>query len=220
MQINSLGIIQNSPVLKPTDSVETALATLAIAQQPALPVVDAHDTLHGIAVLDELLQHKKNAKLTQIHLEKADIFVPQHIDLYHALHLFDTENLSILPVVDDNNLFLGYVTAQHLAAHFAKYFKNAASVLVLECNTDKCSVAEIARLAETNNCQILSLQLLPTPQNPDLTHATVALAQTDLTALAATYERFDYEVIYKQHQSVVPDLYQERYDALMNYLAV
>ena len=212
--------INNTTALLPSHSAEAALATMAMAQLAAMPVADKNGIFLGIVTLDALLQHKKSTKIKEVNLEKNTVFVPEDASILEILKWFEAEKLDILPVLSPENQYKGIITTKNILEYYAEFMQNAASLLVLETYASHYALSEVVRLAEANNCQILSLHTTTPTGSPELLHINITFAQPELTALVATYERFEYSIIYKQHRSDRSDLYQDRYDALMSYLNV
>ena len=82
------------------------------------------------------------------------------------------------------------------------------------------SLAEIARLVESNNAKILSSSLKEDELDISKIKLTVKINQTDITHVIATLERFGYKVIAKYQETGQMEDQKERLDILMKYLDI
>ena len=81
------------------------------------------------------------------------------------------------------------------------------------------SLAEIARLVESENASILSSFISSRPDSSKL-EVTLKLNRREIKHIVATFERFEYVVKASFQESDYMDSLMERYDSLMNYLSV
>ena len=79
------------------------------------------------------------------------------------------------------------------------------------------SLAEIARLIESENTKILSC-FLSSPHGKESLELTLKLSREDLKHVIATLQRFGYEIKSSFYESDFLDDLKDRYDALMKYL--
>jgi len=92
--------------------------------------------------------------------------------------------------------------------------------LVLSVKVHDYSLAEIARLVESNEAKILTSYIENDELDPIYLRVVLRINQTDLTRVIATLERFGYVISNSFHQATSPTVDQERFDALMRYLGV
>ena len=130
-------------------------------------------------------------------------------------------DLTIVPVLDNDNHYIGSITLHDLAQQFSKIIATTdlLSVLVLEVNTSNYSLSEIAYIVEANGAKVVSSYL---SSNPDSTKMAVTLNinRQDLSAIMQSFYRKNYTVLASYHQSEFGDDMKKRYDALMKYLNI
>jgi CBS domain-containing protein len=128
--------------------------------------------------------------------------------------------LSVLPVLDDDHYYIGAITLYDLARRFAKLFslQELGGVVVLEMNANNYSLSEISQLAESNGYRILSVFLDRKP-GTQILDVIVKLDKDDLSALIQAFMRFNYTVkaVYFD-QSMLSDLYMDRYEQFMKFM--
>lgn len=146
--------------------------------------------------------------------------------VHEGQHIFEVAilmyklKLSVLPVLDAEHYYLGAITLYDLARRFAKLFslQELGGVIVLEMNVNDYSLAEISQIAESNDTKILSSFLDRKPGTNSL-DVILKLDKEDLSPLLQAFMRYDYNVkaIY-QDQSMLSDLYKDRFDQFMKFM--
>ncbi|MEX0596141.1 MAG: CBS domain-containing protein, partial [Candidatus Paceibacterota bacterium] len=99
------------------------------------------------------------------------------------------------------------------------FVKEIGGIFVLEVAAHDYSLAEIARLVESNKAAVLST-FTSRLKDTDRIQVTVKVNTLDLTYIIATLERYNYTISYIFHQAEQVDQIKERYEGLMHYLNV
>jgi predicted transcriptional regulator len=138
---------------------------------------------------------------------------------YEALRLAHQQNLSIVPVVDNENKYLGAITRDELLKYITENagLDTPGGIIVLEIDPRNYSLTEIARICENEDVFIISTQL-HTNRAAHKLEITIKTNQSNLDAVAASFERYKYTVreVYGEHAH--NDDIMDRYKSLMNYL--
>lgn len=209
------------PPLKLADTGEKALNWMLDFHVRHLPVVN--DGLFvGVISEDEILDsNNSDTTIDQYSISKQNIAVDEYEHIYEIIKMVVRFQLSIVPVVDDNQELLGVITLDTLLAHFAESasLTEPGSILVLEVGRRNYSLAEIARLAEYEQATILNTSITSRPNSINL-EVTLKFNTREISRLVATYERFNYRVKASYQESDYQEDLKERYDALMSYLNV
>jgi len=199
---------------------QKALTRMDVFRVYHIPVVNDNQYL-GL-VSDKLIY---DLNLNEVVLET----VLDKLDTTHAhkdQHIFEVAilmynlKLSVLPVLDDDHYYIGSITLYDLARRFAKLFslQEIGGVIVLEMNEYDYSLTEISKIAESNGYRILSIFL----DRKSGTHALDVIMKLDkdeLSALIQAFMRYNYtlKAVYLD-QSMLSDLYMERYEQFMKYM--
>lgn len=186
-----------------------------------LPVVDDQTCL-GI-LSESMLYAMPNPELTIEEAEiKPDNFCTtegQHI--YEIAQLMIENQLSLLPVVDDQKNFLGCILQGDILTAFGDFasVSEPGGIIVLEINEKDYSLQQIAGIVESNDARILSVQ---TATHSDSTRMEITLKinKMDLRPVLKTFERFNYIVSASFQEKEYEDSIRERYESLMNYLKI
>ncbi|MCE7062690.1 CBS domain-containing protein [Dyadobacter sp. CY343] len=211
------------PVLKPTDSVSTALDWMDEFGVKQLIVADM-GVYEGIVSEDILFEiHDTSEILARIIIQHKDIFASEDQHPYELLRLVNQFGLRIIPVLHDDRTFAGSILANDLIEHFVNELgvQEKGAVLVLKIAERSYSLSEISRLIESNGTKILSSYYssgeVYDPTNE--ARLTLKLNRTNITPIIATLERFGYDIEEAHANDPIESFDQERLDMLLRYLA-
>jgi len=151
-------------------------------------------------------------------LAKPFVTASQHI--YDVIKIADNYKLSIIPVLDDRNKYLGVIRLADLAHYFAQLtaVDQVGGLITLEMNIHDYSVAEIAQIVESNDARILSLYYTEIPDSTKI-QVSLKINKQDLTGIVQTFDRYNYTIIASIFENDEDEM-QDRYDSLMSYLNV
>lgn len=142
-------------------------------------------------------------------------------------HIFDVikeaidANVRIVPVVDEEQIYLGFVSAESCLRAFSEMssIKRPGAIVELELQKQEHSLSEISRLVDENNLEILAFYSSYS-ENSGVVRSTLKLNSNDISSLLAAFERYNYEVKQVHHEDAYSEDLKDRYDALMRYLNV
>lgn len=168
---------------------------------------DILDKMESDETLDVLFQH----------LPRPYVYAGDHI--YQVLSKIAEFKLSIIPILDENDHYLGCSSVHHLLTLIANTgsIKENGGILVLEMARVDYSMAQIAQIVESNDAKILSSYIMSTPDSTNI-EVTLKINEIELDRIIRTFERYDYIIKASFQKSVYDDDLKFRYDALMNYL--
>jgi CBS domain-containing protein len=151
------------------------------------------------------------------HLPRPYVFENAHI--YEVLSKISEHRISILPILDENEKYLGCTSVYHLLTVIANTgsIKETGGIIVLEVNSIDYSMAQIAQIVESNNAKILSSYIMSSVDSTKL-EVTLKINQVELSRIIRTFERYDYIIKESYQKSEGDEDIQNRYDALMNFL--
>lgn len=214
-------ISDSIPPLHLEDSGKHALITMQEYNVSQLPVLDGNKYV-GLVTLDEIL-HLKHLSHTiqsfQLPVRKPFVLNTAHIfDVMKAALDF---NVRVVPVVDEDNEFLGLISAESCLRGFATLnsVKDAGAIIEMETSHADYSLSEVARITEENSANIVCFYTNIRPQD-GMVEITLKLNTTDVASIVAAFERFDYEIKAIHNDAVYTEELKDRYDGLMRYLNV
>ena len=179
--------------------------------------VKKNDVFLG-GICKEFLEESPDDKIEDqlIHLERfatlEDNFILDCIKLFH------TFNTNVVPIIDKNENYLGYLAYDDIFNDFSRYplFSENGAVLTVETNLKSYSMTEIAKIVEGNNCKFYGAFI--SHVNEDTIQVTMKISNDSLSSVDETFERYGYHVVYKFYNDEKEDLIKDRYQYFQKYL--
>lgn len=215
-QIISLTI----PNLSPNDSIEKALNLMETFKVSHLPVVLNKD-FFGL-VSESILIDVKNTKqlIGDTIFPLTDIYITDNQHIYDAINIISDNKLSILPVLNFENKFLGSINLPDLLIALKQMtsIENIGSIIILEVGNNDYSLTEIANIVESENIKVLSSYVNFDIKNQNI-QITLKLNTNEILAVLKSFERFNYTIksVFANNK-INSDIYKDRLDELLFYL--
>ena len=147
--------------------------------------------------------------------------VKQYDYIYDILGIFAENNITALPVLDDNEQYLGVIGQEQIVKALRK-ITNAnepGGVIVLGLNVRDYSMVQVSQIVESEGLKILSAYT--SSQNNSLKMDLVLkINKSDLSSVIASFDRFNYEIKASFHESSHEEDLQSRYDQFLKYLNI
>ena len=146
-------------------------------------------------------------------------YVKYNQHLFDIIEVLEKNNLSIVPVLDEKNHYLGVITSRKLLYSIAKSatIQSPGGVIILEMPDHDYSLTEIASIVESNNTKILSSYIISKPNSTNI-EVTIKLNKQEVTAIIKDFERHEYKVSGSYKDEEADGDYLERYESLMRFL--
>ncbi|MBK9285727.1 MAG: CBS domain-containing protein [Sphingobacteriaceae bacterium] len=212
-------ITDEIPPLKVTDTVEMALDWMEQFKVTHLAVVHNRELI-GVVSEADLLDYEhpeEQINSTKVALLKPIIYHYQHT--YDLVKLMSSLNLTLMPVLDENELYKGCITLKGIVQNISKMMsvQNPGGVIVLELNQVDYSLTQIAGIIEGNDSKILSLHVSSDPDSSRM-EVTIKVNREDLSGILQTFARYNYTVKAHFQQGDYNSDYKNRMDEFMRYL--
>lgn len=212
-----------SPEIRPLqlmDSGEEALLQLNDFYLRHLPLVEGNK-LKGLISEDDLLDADPAQPISSYTTTGQPVFVYADAHFYDVMRILGEHQLTVIPVVDQHNNYAGLITLETLIRFFAKSgaFTERGSIVVLEMGRHDYSLAEIARIVESEGSVVLS-SFLQTFQDSQRIEVTLKLNTQQVASIIGTFERYKYQVKASFNEIELQNALRERYESLMTYLNV
>jgi len=215
-------ISNNIPPLKSSDNLTTVLNWMRDFHVIHLPVIEKGKYLGTISEDDLLDVMDGDLSISDSKITLSPISVPFSDHIYEVMQKVTENKMTTIPVLDKDENFLGLITAQNLILYFADMssIKNPGSIVVLQMKSKDYSLHEISRLVESNDASILSAIISYEDVENDKIELTLKINQQDISAITATFERYDYTVKNIFQESEYTDVLKDRYDSFMNWIDI
>lgn len=145
-------------------------------------------------------------------------FLTEQQNLFDAIQLFNNSHTNIVPVLDKEQNYLGYLEHSNLITALAEMplITEPGAILLVENLSKNLSLSEMAKIVESNNGRLLGIFI--TEFYGDKFSALIKLNADNLNSVGLNFERFGYTVLHKFYEDHQRDLLKSRYDFLLNYL--
>lgn len=207
------------------------IPALSIHDKPALALglMDDYDILHLPVLSEEKfvgLVSKENlldAEDGSIHLSDPILLQPLSVrpdeHFFTALRTIAAHELSLLPVVNEQQELQGVVLTAELLKILSVFLGNEdkGAVIVLETDKRNFSFGELSRLVETNDAYITQLNTYTEPST-GLVIITLKINKMEVSDVVATFQRYEYIVRYYFGEEEYANELKENYRHLISYL--
>lgn len=208
------------PALRTSDSGQKALYWMDIFRISHLPIVNNQDFLGLISDKDIYDFNMVDEPLGNHNLSLFSPFVTEDQHIYEVIELASRLNLSVIPVLNNNNHYKGVITQADLVHYFADMsaLKEPGAIIVLDMSIHDYSLTQIAQIVESNDAKILGLYI-STHTSSTRMELTLKINRNDLTSIVQTFNRYNYTIhsTFMDHDDM-DSLYENRYELFMKYL--
>jgi signal-transduction protein with cAMP-binding, CBS, and nucleotidyltransferase domain len=214
-------ITDEIPPLKTSDTGLMAINWMDEFKVSHLPIVHKHEYLGLISDTDILDLNITDDELGKHKLSLIRPFVFENQHVYEVIKMISYLKLTVLPVLDENQNYIGLIPLTALLQQFATLAatREPGGIIVLEINLHDYSLSQIAQIVESNDGKILSCYVNSLPDSTKI-EVTLKLNKEDLSAILQTFYRFNYTVKASFHQSQFSDDMKNRFDSFMNYINI
>jgi acetoin utilization protein AcuB len=195
----------------------------------ALQLMDEYDVLHlpvlsvekftGIISKDDLLDAEETSLLAVMESSLLPISVKGEEYFLSALKLIADNELSLIPVVNEQSELLGVISAKDMIRALSGYVGNEdkGGIIVLAVDKRNLSFGEINRLVETNDAYITQVNT-HTEGDTGLVEVTLKVNKIEISDIVATFQRYEYIVRYYFGEEAYANELKENYNHLISYL--
>lgn len=218
--LNKEIISASVPTLNLNDSVSQALELMTEFHVSQLPVVNDEKYV-GLIFEEDLLNANEQDLIQTLENRFSRIAVHANTHFIESIQAAHDYDLTVIPVVDKEQEFIGSITATELLKNFAKISgaSEPGGVIVLELEQRNFSFSEISKLVETNDAQITQLNTY-WDNSSETFLVTLKINKFEISDIVATFQRYEYQIKYYFGEELYENELRNNYDHLMNYLSI
>ncbi len=211
---------QGFPLLHLEDKASFALQCMEDFDVQELAVIK-DDYFLGIVQKADFLDTDASATIMVLSDQLKKIMIADTAHFLTALDLFSKHQLSILPVLNEQQECIGMIPQKSLNDALAKFLgvELPGAIMVLSVAPYQYSLAEMSRLVESNNAQIIQLNSYYDEKNGAMI-ITLKINKDEAQAIIATFQRYDYQLVQYFGKTPLHNDIEAHYHHLMNYLDV
>ncbi len=149
-----------------------------------------------------------------------DFFVRNKTLWLDVLEAFARNSTNIMPVLDENNTYLGYYELNDIISLFGEspFFTAPGGIVVIEKGVNDYSLSEVSQIVESNNGKILGAFV--SRMKNDVIQITVKIGNVGLSSIIQTFRRYSYNVVSEHEEDNYTESLKERSDYLNKYLNI
>lgn len=147
-------------------------------------------------------------------------FVREKTSWFDVFEAFSKNNCTLLPVLDENNIYLGVYELDDVlhCLNETPFLKANGSILIIEKNATDFTFSQISQIVESNHAQILGAFISQTTEQT--TQITLKITEVNLNEIIQTFRRYNYTVLSEHHEDSYLNSLKERSDYLDTYLKI
>lgn len=209
------------PYLSPTDSVQKAIHWMEEYKLHHLPVINDNQYLGLISESILFEAYDFSTEIQNFQLSCSDVTLNINHHVYDAIYLFNKHDISIIPVLDKKNQYVGAITIYNVIDSLSEIaaFKNIGAIIVLKIREHDYSLNEISRIIESNGAKVLSSYIQESTEKNFL-DVTVKLNKKSINSILASFERHSYTILATFHRDISHDANQDKLDHFFKFLNI
>ncbi|WP_299488397.1 CBS domain-containing protein [uncultured Allomuricauda sp.] len=218
MQIQSQ-IISTVPIFEVSETLkeiiqffeETTFSHVAVTENGAFI---------GLLSENDLACFEPDKKIEDFRFELETFFVTKETSWLDVLEMFSRNEANILPVLDKNEIIVGYYDLEDVVSVFINtpFFREPGGILVVSIGVKDYSFSEIAQIVEGNNARLLGAFI--TDSQNDIVEITLKVGSENLNDVAQTFRRYNYTIVFGNSDDQFLEDLKQRSDYLEKYLNV
>nr|WP_298794254.1 CBS domain-containing protein [uncultured Allomuricauda sp.] len=218
MQIQSQ-IISTVPIFEVSETLkeiiqffeETTFSHVAVTENGAFI---------GLLSENDLACFEPDKKIEDFRFELEAFFVTKETSWLDVLEMFSRNEANILPVLDKNEIIVGYYDLEDVVSVFINtpFFREPGGILVVSIGVKDYSFSEIAQIVEGNNARLLGAFI--TDSQNDIVEITLKVGSENLNDVAQTFRRYNYTIVFGNSDDQFLEDLKQRSDYLEKYLNV
>jgi len=213
-------ILNDLKVLKLKDSVGKAKNIFGTNTLSHLPVINK-GLLVGMLSENDIQNIVIENDIIKNHLDLLQDFNTINTNVWiDLIKLFASNQANILPVIDENKIYLGYFDLNDILQQFLEtpFLSEGGYMVVVEKNTKEYSFSEISQIVEVNNAKLLGAFV--TKQNTDRVQITLKISDHDINNTLQSFRRYNYHVISGNLEDKYFEELKNRSDYLQKFLNI
>jgi Mg/Co/Ni transporter MgtE len=181
------------------------------------PVLD-EGVYMGCIALDDVDTFDADKKISDYRYTLEPFFARSSMMWLDVLEVFAKNHSNVVPVLDENNLYVGYYELDDIIKFFHEtpFLKEPGGIIVVQKAIVDYSMSQIAQIVESNNGRLLGLFV--SEATSDLVQITIKISLGAMNDIIQTFRRYNYEIISEHQEDAYITNLKERSDYLDKYL--
>lgn len=136
------------------------------------------------------------------------------------LEVFAKNHTNLLPVLDENNNYLGYYEIEDIIKifHETPFLKESGGILIVKKAIVDYSMNQITQIVESNNGKLLGLFI--SEVDSENIQVTMKISLGAMNEIIQTFRRYNYEIVSEHNEDNYINSLKERSEYLEKYLNI
>lgn len=194
------------------DSEETILAAQDFFMDVSFshfPVLEGGIYL-GSIVAEDIETFDTDKKISNYKYTLEPFFVRSSMNWLDVLEVFGKNHTDIVPVLDENNHYLGYyeLTDSMRFLNETPFIKEAGGIIIVKKALVDYSMSQVSQIVESNNGKLLGLFV--SKSDNDTIEITIKVTLGVMNDIIQTFRRYNYEIISEHNDDNYINTLKER----------
>jgi len=177
-------------------------------------------TYIGSIASDDIETFDSDKKVADYKYALEGFFARKNMIWLDVLEVFAKNHTNVVPVLDDNNSYLGYYELEDIVKFFHEtpFLKEQGGIIVVKKSALDYSMSQITQIVESNNGKLLGLFV--SEADIESVQVTIKFALGSMNDIIQTFRRYNYEIVSEHHEDNYLNNLKERSDYLDKYLNI
>ncbi len=174
----------------------------------------------GCIAIDDLETFDVDKKIKDYRYALEGFFVREKIIWLDVLEVFAQNHANLIPVLNDDNLYVGYYKISNIIKFFYEtpILKEKGAVIIVEKDTNNYSMGQVVQIIESCNGKILGVFI--SNSKLDKIEITIKIAIGSTNEIIQSFRRYEYEIVSHHEDDNYLINLKERSDYLDKYLNI
>ena len=202
-----------------SDSIESVMDFFEGSRFSHFPVVE-NSVYIGCISSEEVETFDSSKKISDYRYALKGFFARTTMFWIEVLEVFSRNNTTVIPVLDDENNYVGYYEITEVIRNFYEtpFVKDFGGVIIVEKSILDFTMSQVAQIVESNEGRILGLYVSNT--TADKVQVTIKIVLGGMNEILQSFRRYEYDIISEHKEDIFLNNLKERSDYLDKYLSI
>ena len=174
----------------------------------------------GSIASDDVETFDTDKKVADYNYALEGFFARKNMIWLDVLEVFAKNHTNVVPVLDENNAYLGYYELEDIVKFFHEtpFLKEQGGIIIVQKSIADYSMSQITQIVESNNGKLLGLFV--SEADIEKVQVTIKIALGGMNDIIQTFRRYNYEIISEHHEDNYLNNLKERSEYLDKYLNI
>lgn len=184
-----------------------------------IPVLDEGIYI-GMLSTEDIDSYEEETLIQDFKYNLDRFFVRSSSNWLDVLEVFAQNQTDIMPILDDNNHYIGYYQLIDVIRFFNEtpFLREKGGIVVVQKNIHDYSMSQVAQIVESNNGKLLGFFISNTDAHS--VQITIKITLGSANEIIQTFRRFGYEIISNHEDDAYITNLKERSEYLNRYLNI